>query len=265
MILRLLLLTLPLLAALQSCSRVEGCNDPIAKNYDAEADKNCCCEYYKLRFNLAHQVNDSTSLAYFTRYADALGDSFELKFASLLISEIALIDASGNAFFIEDTVLVPLINGNSNWFVDDFIAIRPGTFINEVGNFTQFGSYNKIRFLVGLQGEAVNADGLDISDTQFPLSASHSAAHYNQNSNSYWFSRWEIIRPTLSDTLRFGVRDTVWVELNYTAAVVDGANTDIPIAVNYLDFFNNISFMNDDSTSVVQKIKTNTRNAFSIQ
>jgi hypothetical protein len=265
MILRLFLLTLPLLLALQSCSRVEGCNDPIARNYDAEADKNCCCEYYKLRFNVEHQVNDSTSLAYLTRYADALGDSFEVKFASLLISEISLIDATGNAFFIEDSVSVPLINGSNSWFLDDFIAIRPGTFINEVGSFTKFGSYSKIRFLVGLEGEAVNADGLDISDTKLPLSANHSSTHYNQPSNVYWFSRWEIIRPTLSDTLRFGVRDTVWVELNYPSMVVDGTNTDIPITVNYLDFFNTISFLNDDSTTVVQKLKINTRNAFSIQ
>ncbi len=31
--------------ALPSCKKKEGCTDPTATNYDADADKDCCCEY----------------------------------------------------------------------------------------------------------------------------------------------------------------------------------------------------------------------------
>ncbi|WKZ66005.1 MAG: hypothetical protein QY325_14700 [Flavobacteriales bacterium] len=31
--------------ALPACKKKEGCTDPLALNYDADADKDCCCEY----------------------------------------------------------------------------------------------------------------------------------------------------------------------------------------------------------------------------
>jgi hypothetical protein len=34
-----------LLAILPACSKKEGCTDPAATNYDADAEKDCCCEY----------------------------------------------------------------------------------------------------------------------------------------------------------------------------------------------------------------------------
>ncbi|MBK6341279.1 MAG: T9SS C-terminal target domain-containing protein [Flavobacteriales bacterium] len=35
--------------ALPACKKKEGCTDPSALNYDADADKDCCCEYATLR------------------------------------------------------------------------------------------------------------------------------------------------------------------------------------------------------------------------
>jgi len=35
--------------ALPACKKKEGCTDPAALNYDADADKDCCCEYSTLR------------------------------------------------------------------------------------------------------------------------------------------------------------------------------------------------------------------------
>lgn len=261
-----IIICISLFLVFQSCTRVEGCNDPIAKNYNAEADKNCCCEYYQLRFNIEHTAGGiGTTFAYFTAYLDAMGDNYEVKTASILISKVELLTASGEAVGIHDSIFIPLVNGTNSWLRNDFSALRPGTFINDIGNFVELGSYAKIRFLVGLEGDATTTDGLDITDTQHPLSSGHSSGHYDQETNTYWYERWEVIRPSTADTLRFGLRDTLWVELNYPITVTDGNNVNIPLQIDYLHFFENVSFANDDSITIVQKIKDNTRDAFSIQ
>lgn len=41
----LCLLMLATVASLPACKKKEGCTDPAATNYDADADKDCCCEY----------------------------------------------------------------------------------------------------------------------------------------------------------------------------------------------------------------------------
>ncbi|MBK9147005.1 MAG: T9SS C-terminal target domain-containing protein [Flavobacteriales bacterium] len=38
-----------LAVALPACKKKEGCTDPAALNYDADAEKDCCCEYSSLR------------------------------------------------------------------------------------------------------------------------------------------------------------------------------------------------------------------------
>lgn len=40
-----LLLIAAVAVALPSCKKKEGCTDPTASNYDADAEKDCCCEY----------------------------------------------------------------------------------------------------------------------------------------------------------------------------------------------------------------------------
>lgn len=251
---------------LQSCGSVEGCNEPLAKNYNAEADKVCCCEYYQLRFDMAH-VSDAAGTAFspLAPYSDADGHVYQVKSAALLLSSVSLIRSDGTSAEVGDSILLPLQSSTSEWFADDFSLLLPGTFINKIGSFTHFGPYEKVRFLVGLAGNAATTKGEDLSDATNPLAASNSTAMYDSNSDAYNFGRWEIIKSTLSDTTFYVLRDTVWVELPYNVTAFDGVDTRIPIQFNYTRLFDGISFVNDDSTTVVQKIKNNTRHAFSIQ
>jgi len=251
---------------IQSCGRVEGCNDPLAKNYNAEADKTCCCEYYQLRFDIAH-VSDSmaTTFSALAPYSDADGNIYQVKSAALLLSSVSLIRSNGTSAEVGDSVMLPLQSSTSGWFRDDFSVLRPGTFINKIGNFTNFGPYEKVRFLVGLVANAAQTKGEDMSDANHPLAASNSIGMYDLNSSTYNFGRWEIIKSTLSDTVFYSLKDTVWVELPYNVVAVDGIDTKIPIQFNYSRLFEGISFVSDDSSTVVQKIKNNTRYAFSIQ
>ncbi len=248
---------------LQSCSNVEGCNDPLAKNYNAEADKTCCCEYYQLRFDMAHSIDRlGTDFNLMEFYYDLSGDAYQVKSASILISSVSLIRADGSAVLVKDTVLLTLQDGSSVWTIDDYALLKPGTFVNDIGSFIDFGNYEKVRFLVGLQGIALNTDGTAITASSNPLASAN--GFYNLSNTEYRFGRWELIK-NITDTTIYELKDTVWIELPYSVTAVDGVDTKIPIGLNYNKLFEGISFVNEDSTAIVQKIKNNTRNAFFIQ
>jgi hypothetical protein len=249
-------------AIFYSCNRVEGCTDPIAENFDAEADKDCCCSYYQLSLRVNH-LADTLSFNYFSPFPDVNNDSFEIQRAAFLCSNFELIKADGSVFRVRDSIGVETPNGSQFTLIDDFSCLRPATFVNNIGDFLSYGDYEKLRFLVGLDFPASDVDATIIDDRDQPLSNQYSPNFFNgiRYNNAFF----EVILPSTEDTVRYEVQDTFWIELNYNVSAADGQDTEIPIAIDYLSIFDGISFANDDSTTVVQKIKNNITHAFSIQ
>jgi hypothetical protein len=251
-----------LFLAFVSCARVEGCMDPIAKNFDPEADKNCCCQYYQLRFDIDHSIDTfGTDFNLLNFYSDAAAAAYQIKSSALLISDISLVKADGTAFYISDSILTTQQNGGSSWLRDDFIYLKPGTFISNIGAFIHYGDYSKVRFLVGLSGVAAQSDGA-VLNTSHPLSSSN--AFYNAVNGSYRSGRWEIIK-NVTDTIVYELSDTIWVELDYPLSCRDGFDTAVPLGFNYSTLMQDVVFATDDSLTVLQKFKNNIRHAFYIQ
>jgi hypothetical protein len=245
--------------SLYSCAGIEGCIDPVARNFDPEADKNCCCQYYQLRLDMVHSIDSfNTPFVLFNFYSDANADAYQIKSTSILISDVALLKADGTASYVNDSILLSSSSGSS-WQRNDFSNIRPGVFVNNIGSFTDFGNYVKLRFLVGLQDALQQTDGSNLS-TAHPLST---ASEFN-SANGFLTGRWEIIN-NLNEPMLYFLSDTVWVELDYPVSCIDGADTNIPLGLNYNALMQGIAFASDDSTTVVQKIKNNIRNAFYIR
>ena len=245
-----------------SCERVEGCADPLAENYDAEADKSCCCTYYQLYADVNH-LADTLSLSYFTPYADANNDTFELQEAAFLCSNFGLITNTGRLGVVRDTIDFRLQNGNSQQFTDDFSVLKPNVFIRNIGDFLDYDSYEKVRFLIGLDENAASVDANQVGNVEHPLSSQNTTNFFNgQSYNTAFFE--VIIRPT-TDTIRFEIQDTFWMEFNYNVIAQDGRDTPIPLSIDYLRVFDGISFVNDDSITIVQKIKNNIKDGISIQ
>ena len=262
MLFRILFFYVTVAFMLTSCAGIEGCNDPLAENFDPEADKNCCCTYYQLRFDIDHSIDTfGTPFNLLNFYTDAAGAAYQIKSAALLISDVSLIKADGTAYMTNDSILTTLQNGSSSWLRDDFFYLKPGNFISDVGSFTTFGDYSKVRFLVGLSGTASQTDGAALSATH-PLSATNS--FYNSASSRYRSGRWEIIK-NVTDTTVYELTDTVWVELDYPLSCRDGFDTVLPLGFNYNSLMQDIVFASDDSTTVIQKLKNNVRNGFYIQ
>ncbi|MBK8499803.1 MAG: hypothetical protein IPL52_13545 [Flavobacteriales bacterium] len=56
-----LLLLVSVAVALPACKKKEGCTDPTATNYDADADKDCCCEYASTPSNVIEVQGNITA------------------------------------------------------------------------------------------------------------------------------------------------------------------------------------------------------------
>jgi len=251
---------------LQSCTPVEGCKDPLASNFDPEADKNCCCQYYQLKFEIDHSIDSlGTDFNLLSAYPDADINFYQVKSSAILISSISLINRSGESFSVIDKIELPLSSGGSELFTNDFNVIKPGTFINSIGGFSSFGNFERLKFLVGLNNSASRANALEIYDNTNPLSYLNTNTFFDANSNTFNYGKWEIINTNTSDTSFYKIADTVWIELPINVVAKDGFDTRIPLRLNYSILFDGISFSNDSQTLIEQKIKNNLRNAFSIQ
>ena len=248
-----------------SCSGIEACSDPLARNYDAEADVNCCCQYYQLRFDIS-QVSDSsgTPLVVLNAYPDAAGDFYQLKSSAILISSVVLIDAAGQEKRIDNQIEIPLKNGNSAFEKNDFSILKPGVFIENIGDFTSFGNFVTLRFLIGLNDVSKFADATKITASDNPLSENNSTGLYDPLSTDYNYGKWEIIQSNSTDTVVYNLKDSVWIQLPVNITAKDGVDTDIAIRLNYAKIFETVSFQNDDSLTIIQKIKSNLAHAFSV-
>lgn len=242
---------------------VEGCTDPLAKNYNPEADKDCCCTYFQLRWQLRHRASDSTGFLSETDYAYASGtDSFRVSNLRLLVSDVALLRSGGQAFGVRDSVeLVLLGSGESLLLPDDFRGISPTNFIVNMGKFTDLGPYQGLRFAVGLAPHLQNIDPAAL-DTVHVLS---SKSPYYTPSDGYCGLSLRSTAQSTGTERRFRLRDSVRVYLNYNKTVTGNADTDIPIDIRYDLLFADIDWAAGDSAAIVQQFKNNLRHAFVIR
>lgn len=253
--------TLLFVCSWQACDTpTDGCTDPIAQNFNPEADKDCCCAYYQLKLSTQYLANDSSALELLSSYANPSGnDSFQVQSARLLLSDIQLINNAGQAFGIEDSILLTLGSASTANAADDFMDALSGQFVLTAGKFTHLGNYTAVAFSVGLAPQWQTASQSALPDAHALLS------FYSATDQRYRAQRWSVVRNATQDTLSYEVSDTTRIVLAINKTVVDGADTAIPINILYDKLWQGIDWYNDDSLSVVQKLKTNSHNAFVIR
>lgn len=117
-------LLLTVLSILSSCSKKEGCTDPTALNYDANAEKdNGTCVYKtpevpvatsgKLTFKFVHHF-DGISVSHTDvhvpafSFINAFGDTLSLTKLMYLVSDVRLMKSNGDSVLIEGYKLVDL-------------------------------------------------------------------------------------------------------------------------------------------------------------
>ena len=121
----LVALTALIAAPLTSCTKKEGCTDPSAINYDADADKDCCCEY-------ATPAADPTTVINGVTYYILSGN---VSTGRTLTSDRPWLISGG--LFVTNGATLTIQEGTRIYAADDattpFLSVQRGARINAVG------------------------------------------------------------------------------------------------------------------------------------
>ena len=245
----------------------EGCLDIAASNFDASADSPCesCCNYPELSFEIVHTFGD-TSFQLGTLYPLPDTQVFRATDIRFYISNVRL-ENELNSVSIEDTINLHLRNGEILVRKDDFTkVIRNAGFKITLGEFRAVGTYNTLRFTVGLDESANLTDPSTISGDHV-LSVQSDSMFINDE-EGYVFSRFGIVTDTTTnDTVNFettNLEGSREVTLNLTLNVDLGFNASIPLKIDYKEWLKGINFATDSDEEIRSAIVNNITNAFFI-
>jgi hypothetical protein len=253
--------------SLFACQKqVEGCTQPIASNYQADADKDCCCTFYNLELSLKHLAADS--LSFFS-----INAPFELNSGqiitplsfNLLISDIQLYNRNNQNFSINDSSAYLLTNGISNDLANDFTLFSPNIFSASIGKFTQLDTFNRLSFTVGLDNRLSQISPAAITDANNPLSFLASPLLYNSAAARYNTAVFRFAVSNSTDTVTFAFPTNVRIELPCNVAAVDGRNTRINLNIYYATLFDNINFQTHTADTIKARFERNLNQSFQVQ
>jgi hypothetical protein len=250
-----------------SCAtKIEGCTEPLARNFDAEADKNCCCTYYQLQWSMRHFVADTNQVLQLSSpFTDAQGTILTPQRLDFLISDVELVDANGVAWSVQDSLQTNLRDGSLLSFPNSFATLNPNGLIYKFGKFAQFGEYSILRFRVGLGALAAQIDGQEVSPATHPLGISASPLMYDSTNNIY--NNYQLILANVNADTTYTLISTesVVADIAVAISVRDGADTNIFIDVFYSRLFDGIDWAQDSETVVKAKIRQNLPNIFALR
>jgi hypothetical protein len=134
-------LTALIAAPLTSCSKKEGCTDPSAINFDADADKDCCCEY-------ATPAADPTTVINGVTYYILSGN---VSSSRTLTSDRPWLISGG--LFVTNGATLSIQEGTRIYAADDattpFLSIQRGASINAVGTASAPIVFTTIKTITG--------------------------------------------------------------------------------------------------------------------
>jgi hypothetical protein len=267
-VMRLSTLLLALCLTLLSCYRgSEGCLDPRARNFNAAADRDCCCLYYRLQAELEHrfvQNGDTLPFVLGLPYPTDAGDTVSTVSLPFLLSDLRLVRADGSEMRVANTLTLQTANGPA-LVPNSFVVADPGTLLADFGDVSALGTFERVRFYLGVFPAANHHDGN--LPASHPLSALHPRGMYRSEAEGHTFLRPEIrlFGDTLTHTYAlFGDARMVAVDLPLPQPLVltDGMDARIGLRIVYSTLFSGISFRHDPPETIVDKLFANASGSF---
>lgn len=245
----------------------EGCLDIAATNFDAGADKDCCCEYPKLVLTI-NQVYDSLLFRNDSLYPDGSGHWFRIKSAAFYLSEFQLFQ-NGTSFRVSDTITLKTFAGSdtsSHLFTNDFLLVRRTPVEYTVGTFRQDGQFEEVNFRLGLSADAQKVVPSK-APANHPLSAQTDSLWRGQSAG-FAFLQLVVVRDsaaaTQPDTLRFLEADLGQPVIGASGQFVHptGYNFPLVLKVDYQKMFEGVNWTTHDIPAWKMKILSNLPNTF---
>jgi hypothetical protein len=247
----------------------EGCLDIAATNFDAGADKDCCCEYPKLVLTV-NQVYDTLLFRNDLLYTASNGQQFRIKSVAFYLSDFQLFQG-GKAYSVSDTLTLNTFMGadtSSQLFTNDFQLVRRSPVDYIVGTFRQDGTFEEVNFRFGL-----SADAQKVIPTKAPANhplAAQPDSLWRGQSAGFTFLQVVVVRDsmasTAADTLRFLQADLGQPMIGATGQFVHptGYNFPLVLKVDYKKMFEGINWSVHDISAWKSKVLTNLPVTFSV-
>ncbi|MEM6319035.1 MAG: MbnP family protein [Bacteroidota bacterium] len=271
------LLTAVTCYAVMACYQPEvGCLDIEATNFSAGADEacgaddtsgDCPCDYPVLSFDTVDYVfaelDYSTSETY-----EVSGQTLQLNRVNFYLSGFQFTSLEGTRVGVDDTLSLVIVENNevvTQIFPDDFVLVN-GQRSVDIGAFKQSTAYDSIRFVVGIEDLANRADPESIADVAHPLA--RESMHTGSQETGYIFNQITFQTDTASQAKTLNVIGTEHlVEVNLPFSVKTPRGRDFSLGtlhIDYAEWFAGINFVTDSNEVMIEKIVSNTANAFSV-
>ncbi len=247
----------------------EACLDIAATNFDAGADKDCCCLYPKLVLTV-NQVYDTLLFRNDSLYPDAGGHLFRIKSVAFYLSDFQLFQ-NGEAFGVSDTMGFKTLSGVdtiNQIFTNDFQLARRTPLDYTVGTFRQDGNFEEVNFLLGLSAEAQKILPSKVASTH-PLSTQADSL-WQGNTAGFVFLQAVVVRDSMNtslpDTLRFLQADLGQARIGATGVFVHptGYNFHLVLDVDYKKMFEGVNWTVHDIQAWKNVIKANLPGTFNV-
>ena len=161
------LLTLAMLWNTGCFEPEEGCLDIRASNYALDADEPCaddCCTFPQLTLQFLHKVVINDTLSNNLKYVDSVyygrnGVPLRVNNIQYYLSNVHLFRSSGQEEAIQDSIELEIILETDRTifktFENNFALVNAGSFRDaSIGTFAKSGTYDRMRFAIGIEGEA---------------------------------------------------------------------------------------------------------------
>lgn len=239
----------------------EACLDISAVNFDASADKNCCCTYPELVLNVAHEF-DTLPFRLDSTFTYNEIDTFAVEQMSLLFSKIHPLK-DGTPLLLDDTIHIGIddaLGVEQLEIEDNFVLIKPNRFEYTVGTFSLPDTYDGIELTFGLGGDL---------ERVLPDSVYKEEHILQSESDSIWsedkgfFYLYLEVLPIASEPdskreiVLYGANHLLEWNLEQQLSAEFGYDFEINIKIDYKILFDGIDFVGDDTESIALKIKQN--------
>ncbi len=257
----------------------EDCLDIQAVNFEPVADEACpdCCEYPKIKLRFQHKVitvDTTLNLTYNTPYTLDGVNYFRIQDIRFFISNLHLIRPDDTEIGLTDSIEINILKADQTTEIlkveDNFaLADRDDFNAATLGTYQTSGLFSGIRFTLGIEENVNRAEPSSFPDTH-PLSIESDSSMYWNVDEGYIFNRIALFRDTLSanDTpfiLEMGTSSFLQqLTLPYDFTINEGFDLSITLRIDYLKWFESVDILLDSEESMMEKIRNNTVNSFSL-
>ncbi len=249
-----ILLVLGYLFLATGCNtRVEGCLDVAAANFDLNADRACqdCCTYPVISISLSQKWNDRNFSTADT-LLDSNGKLYRINDLKYFLSSWSWID-SGNITYTVDSAEIAC-NDHILRYTPDIILVDSRQFLYALGTIHKSPTMDSIQLKLGLLPAL---DCIDEIDSNTPSILSDKSALWNHQLSSRAALRIVLQRDITMETF-----DTVFIHaceninLGYDLDLKPGIATTLNLSVNYALWFSHVDIQNLNSfeTSILTGI-----------